>query len=103
VAAKVDRWEGPPPAQDEIEARFGDEGLTPRSWGNGPGDRYEWHEHGYHKVLYCVSGSIVFHTSDGDLELGAGDRLDVEPGTQHAATVGPDGVQCLEATRESGG
>ena len=49
------------------------DGLAPRRWGNGPGDRYEWHEHEYHKVLFCLSGSIVFHTrTDGDLELGPG-------------------------------
>ena len=33
------------------------------------------------------------------LELEAGDRLEVEPGTEHAATVGPDGVKCMEAAR----
>jgi quercetin dioxygenase-like cupin family protein len=99
VAAHVTRWEGPPPSEEELAARFDEEGLSARSWGNAPGDRYEWHQHGYHKVLYCVSGGIVFHTRDGDVELGAGDRLDVEPATEHAATVGPEGVQCLEASR----
>lgn len=99
MGATIERWQGPPPTEDEVEARFGEEGLSPQSWGNRPGDRYEWHEHGYHKVLYCVSGGIVFHTDDGDFELGPGDRLDVEPGTRHAATVGPEGVQCMEASR----
>jgi quercetin dioxygenase-like cupin family protein len=51
----------------------------------------------YTKVLYCVSGSIVFHTREGDFELAPGDRLEVDPGTDHAATVGPGGVVCLEA------
>jgi hypothetical protein len=32
-------------------------------------------------VLFCLAGSIVFHTDDGDIELTAGDRLDLEPGT----------------------
>jgi len=41
----------------------------------------------------------VFHTDEGDLELRPGDRLDLEPGTRHAATVGPDGVECVEASR----
>ena len=44
-----------------------------------------------------MSGSIVFHTHDGDFELEPGDRLEVDPGTEHAATVGPDGVRCMEA------
>ena len=99
MTARLTRWDGPPPGRSEIEARFRDEGLSPRGWENTPGDRYGRHAHGYHKVLYCVSGSIVFHTDDGDLELGPGDRLDVEPGTDHAATVGPEGVQCMEAAK----
>lgn len=100
MAARVKRWDGPAPGRDEIEESMRSEGLDPHSWDNAPGYRYEWHEHGYHKVLYCVSGGIVFHTrTDGDLELHPGDRLDVEPGTQHAATVGGDGVVCIEAPR----
>lgn len=88
-----------PPSRGEIEQRFGAEGLSPSSWGNAPGDTYGRHSHGYHKVLYCVSGSIVFHMSDGDVALAPGDRLDVPPGTDHAATVGPDGVECMEAKK----
>lgn len=83
----------------EIEAKFAGEGLAPHEWGNAPNYEYGRHSHGYHKVLYCVSGSIVFHTEDGDLELKPGDRLDVEPDTEHAATVGPSGVRCMEAAR----
>ncbi|GIU99268.1 MAG: hypothetical protein KatS3mg014_0884 [Actinomycetota bacterium] len=41
----------------------------------------------------------MFHTADGDLELRPGDRLDLDPGTEHAATVGPEGVTCIEASR----
>jgi quercetin dioxygenase-like cupin family protein len=43
----------------------------------------------------------VFHVGREDMELRAGDRLDIEPGTEHAATVGPDGVRCVEAPREA--
>jgi len=69
-------------------ATFEAEGCSaPRAWGNGPGVRYERHDHAFHKVLFCLSGSIVFHTEHGDLELTAGDRLDLAPGTAHAATV----------------
>ena len=87
------------PGRDGIEARFREEGLNPHTWGNGPDYEYEWHAHDHHKVLYCVSGSIVFHTEEGDFDLGPGDRLDVEAGTGHSATVGGDGVQCMEAAR----
>jgi quercetin dioxygenase-like cupin family protein len=99
VTARRTEWQGPAPDRSQIEAKFGEEGLSPHGWGNAPGDTYGRHAHGYHKVLYCVSGSIVFHTDDGDIELHPGDRLDVEPDTDHAATVGPDGVQCMEASR----
>jgi quercetin dioxygenase-like cupin family protein len=50
-------------------------------------------------VLYCAAGSIVFHLPEGDLTLRAGDRLDVAPGTEHSAIVGPDGVTCVETSR----
>ena len=30
---------------------------------------------------------------------GPGDRLDLDPGTEHAATVGPSGCECVEAFR----
>jgi quercetin dioxygenase-like cupin family protein len=86
--------------RDQALATIAAEGSSsPRVWGNTPGDRYGRHSHDYHKVLFCLSGSIVFHTDDGDVELAPGDRLDLEPRTPHAATVGPDGVECIEASR----
>jgi quercetin dioxygenase-like cupin family protein len=87
-----------PPATVEVEAELRAEGLKPQTWSNGPGVRYGWHEHSYHKRLYCTAGSIVFQTRNGDYELEPGDRLDLTPGTAHAATVGPHGVTCVEAT-----
>jgi mannose-6-phosphate isomerase-like protein (cupin superfamily) len=88
-------------ARTEDAARaFAEERCSaPRAWGNDPGDRYGWHEHDRHKVLFCLAGSIVFHTDDGDVELRAGDRLDLDPGTPHAATVGAAGCSCMEAWR----
>jgi mannose-6-phosphate isomerase-like protein (cupin superfamily) len=79
---------------------FRAEGCSaPRSWGNGPGDAYGPHAHAFHKVLFCLDGSITFHLDGGNVELGPGDRLDIEPGTEHAATVGPNGCTCVEASR----
>ena len=72
-----------------------------RWWSNAPGDRYGGHHHPYHKVLYCAEGSIVFHLDGEDVELRPGDRLDIEPGTGHAATVGHRGVTCVEAPRKA--
>jgi|ERR687890_2560646 quercetin dioxygenase-like cupin family protein len=99
VTATIQRSTTESPGRDDIEARFGEENLNPHTWGNGPHYEYERHSHSYHKVLYCVSGSIVFHTDEGDFDLQPGDRLDVEAGTEHSATVGPDGVRCMEAAR----
>lgn len=87
------------PITKDLDAVFRAEGLTPRSWSNAPGDTYGWHEHPYHKVLYCLRGGITFHLREGDVALEPGDRLEIEPATEHAATVGPDGVACIEAPR----
>jgi len=97
MAARIAKADIQPPDRKRIEAHCAAEGLRPYSWGNGPGDCYGWHTHSYTKVLYCMMGSIVFHTRDGDFPLEPGDRLEIDPGTEHAATVGDAGVLCLEA------
>ncbi|HEX2088659.1 MAG TPA: cupin domain-containing protein [Actinomycetota bacterium] len=88
---------GDAPTMETIQERFRAEGLSPHSWGNAPGDTYGWHRHDYDKVLYCVRGAITFHGRDGDYSLAPGDRLEIQAGTDHAATVGPEGVECMEA------
>ena len=81
-------------------AAFEAEGCSAaRFWANDPGDRYGRHDHAFHKVLFCLAGSIVFHVAGEDVELTAGDRLDLEPGPLHSATVGPEGCECVEASR----
>jgi quercetin dioxygenase-like cupin family protein len=100
MGARRTAAQGAAPSRDELELRFREEGLSEvRWWSNGPGETFDWHDHPFHKVLFCSEGSIVFHSRDGDIELGPGDRLDIEPGTEHAATVGPEGVSCVEAPR----
>lgn len=84
-------------AERAARERFAAEGLRPHTWSNRPGFRYRRHSHQYDKVLICVAGSITFHTPDGDVSLEAGQRLDLAARTPHAATVGPNGVTCLEA------
>lgn len=88
-------------ARARAEAAFADEGLQAHTWSNQPGYLYAEHSHDYHKVLYCLSGSIVFHTSGGDLPLQIGERLDLPPHTPHSATVGDEGVTCMEAARST--
>jgi quercetin dioxygenase-like cupin family protein len=83
----------------DIEAALGAEGLTTHGWGNGPDVSYGQHAHPHDKVLCCVSGSIVFHADSGDMALMPGDRMEIEAGVEHSATVGHDGVECVEAYR----
>lgn len=83
----------------DVAAAFAAEGLSPHTWSNEPGHVHGEHDHPFHKVLFCVRGSITFHTAAGDVALGPGDRLDLPAGTPHRATVGPDGVTCMEAAR----
>lgn len=86
------------PSEQEIEEKFRAEGLSPSRWSNGPSDRYGAHSHPYHKILYCVRGSIIFNVGK-DVPLSGGDRLEIPPGTTHSAVVGPEGVTCMEAAR----
>lgn len=83
----------------ELEAALRAEGLSPSGWANAPGDRYAAHSHAYDKVLVATQGSITFHLVEigRDVALSAGERLELPAGTVHAATVGPNGVSCLEA------
>lgn len=92
------RWSAAEPVTDAVILdRYREEGLSPYRWGNGPGDRYGTHTHGYDKVLYCATGSITFVANGEPIELSAGDRLDLPAGTPHSAIVGPRGCSCYEA------
>lgn len=86
-----------PPTKTAIEAWFTKKGLKPHAWSNEPGYIYDKHSHLYAKVLFCLSGSIVFKTDEGDFELTRGDRLIIPSGVVHSATVGSEGVTCIEA------
>lgn len=100
MAARKTLNEGHAPSREDLESRFRAEGLAEvRWWSNGPGETFDWHDHPFHKVLFCSEGGVVFHTREGDIELRPGDRLDIEAGTEHAATVGSEGVTCVEAAR----
>lgn len=87
------------PTRERIQRLMANEGLSPYAWSNAPHDVYSAHSHSYDKVIYVVQGSITFGLQDGNqqVHLKIGDRLDLAAGTVHNATVGPDGVVCLEA------
>lgn len=97
---QVHRWsEDQLPTEARIRHRLGIEGLEPYRWSNGPGDRYGAHTHPYDKVIYVVQGSITFGVPGETVTLAAGDRLELPRDTRHEATVGSEGVICLEAHR----
>lgn len=81
----------------QLQAQFSAEGLDSYEWRSPAGDGFDWHSHTFRDVIRCLSGSIVFHLESGDFELQPGDRFEMDPDTLHAATVGENGVVCLEA------
>jgi quercetin dioxygenase-like cupin family protein len=89
---------------ERAQERLAAQGLSAGSWSNGPHDRYAAHRHGYDKVLVCGAGSIDFELPElgRTVRLDPGDRLDLPAGTLHAATVGAEGVTCLEAHLAAG-
>lgn len=102
----VSRRDGRPLNRQEAEEKLKDEGLKGEAWQNGPDYSYIGHEHPFTKVLYCVVGSIVFHVSDDagvvhDIGLESGDRIEIGSGIFHSASVGPNGVICVEGAREA--
>lgn len=108
---QVIRWqEKVPPQEQELRKRMQQEGLAPYTWSNAPGDYYAAHTHSYHKILYCVCGSIRFTLPDtldeagvaSVVDLVAGDCMHLPAGVRHSAQVGPQGVTCLEAARYGG-
>ncbi|RME83701.1 MAG: cupin domain-containing protein [Caldilineae bacterium] len=97
---RVIKWPyGTQVSEEELRRQMLSEGLHPYTWSNGPNFQYSAHTHSYTKVLYVVRGAITFHLPDSgeDIALHPGDRLDLPARTPHAATVGPEGVVCLEA------
>ena len=84
-----------------LRATLSSEGLAPYAWGNPPGDAYPPHRHTFSKILVCVVGSIRIDLVDigTSIDLAPGDRLDLPAGILHAASVGAEGVTCLEAHR----
>jgi hypothetical protein len=91
------------PTEDDLNAALAAEGLEPHWWGNGPFERYSPHDHSYHKVLFCLFGSITFTIDPGGqrFTLEPGDRLELPPFTTHSAVVGPRGCRCAEGWRSA--
>ena len=93
----------PEPDERALRALLSSQNMAPFAWGNPPHDQFPEHAHGYHKVLYCLNGSIDFLVPEIDsvYTLKPGDRLDLPAHLRHSARVGADGVVCLEAHRNA--
>ncbi len=104
---QIIRWhEAALPEEQALRRHMQQEGLSPYSLSNAPGDTYAVHSHTYDKVLYCVRGSIRFVLPDrpeGEraIDLSPGDCMILPARTRHSAEVGPHGVICLEARRSA--
>jgi len=77
------------------------QGYAVHTWSNGPDFWYPVHDHPYSKVIVVLKGSVVFYMpgEKREVPLKAGQRLELAPHTEHSATVGPEGVTCLEGQR----
>lgn len=67
-------------------------------WRDGPGTTYEEHVHATREVRVVLEGTLTFSVDGVRYVLGPGDRIDLEPGEAHAATVGPNGARYLAGT-----
>lgn len=79
----------------EIITQLESEGLFVTEWSDPAGTTYPRHSHGRLEVRVVLEGQLTLWLSDGKHELGPGDRIDIEAGTEHEAAVGPDGVTYL--------
>ena len=87
-----------PPTVERVTARLREAGVSPYAWSNRPGDEYGAHRHAYRKRLICAAGSITFRIGPDatPIVLSAGDGFVLPAGTEHSATVGPEGCTCVE-------
>ena len=84
--------------KSEFETKLIAEGYTCHTWSNAAGFWYPVHEHAYHKMIVVLEGSITFYlpADKQEVVLKKGDKLEIPSNTEHSATVGPQGVTCLE-------
>jgi len=71
---------------------FTEEGfVSVFEWTDPAGTVYEQHVHKGRVSIMVLEGSINFDFEGVKKDVQAGERVDIEPGTLHAAIVGPNG------------
>ena len=71
------------------------EGFDVIEWTDEPNTTYAAHEHPDAEVRVVLAGTMTVTIGAEVQTLRAGDRLDIEPGQVHSATIGPDGARYL--------
>ena len=86
------------PTEENIRQILKSEGYSVFKWSNDPNDYFSPHSHDYLQIFYVIEGSLTIRSVDDDItyEVNPGDRVEVRPGLIHEATIGPNGVVCLE-------
>jgi hypothetical protein len=99
--ATITAWSGSGrPDEGALRSRMKAEGPFPYAWGNIPKDCYSPHVHAYDKFIYVVAGSIAFILpgTGEELQLHAGDRLDLQPGSNMKHSSAPRGFPAWKRT-----
>lgn len=79
------------------------DGLDVLVWEDAPGVHYPEHAHPAREVRHVLSGTMTMGCSGAVHELGPGDRIELDPGESHWATVGAEGVVYLAGSSERQG
>ena len=83
----------------EIAAALSKEGFVVTEWTDPPHTRYATHTHHHREVRVVLHGEMTFVSGSIERTLRAGDRIEFEPGQEHAATVGAEGATYLAGTQ----
>jgi cupin 2 domain-containing protein len=86
---KIIPWEGqgPPPSQEEVEARLHQEGYESFKWYDVPGAQYPKHRHSQDECLWILRGELVLEVSGQEYFVKSGDRIYLPARTPHTARV----------------
>jgi len=64
-----------------------------------PHVHYALHLHPYNSAIIVLEGDLVINRDNEDVELGEGDRIDIDINEEHSAKVGPKGCKYIVAEK----